>query len=350
MKKTLTVNIGGTVFHMDEDAYFLLDEYLCNLKHHFRKQERADEIINGIETRISEQLSGKTGPNISVITITCVEEIIQRIGKPEEFENNQSSGDKHDTGNKKTNTCKRLYRNPDNKTLGGVISGLAAYLNCDVTLLRLLTLAILVCGVGTLVPVYLVCWLVIPEARTAAEKLNMRGEEVTIENIGKTVTDKFEKVADGLNDYIHSDKPHNLLQKTADALVTIAGLILKAALVVLAIIFSPLLFVLAIIFVVLAIVIISVMISGSAILYHMIPSVDWAYTSVSPLVPITACISGVIIVGIPLFGIIYSILRWVFNKQPMAAGLNWTLLILWFIATFTFILALSELNWTLPYQ
>ena len=65
------------------------------------------------------------------------------------------------------------------------------------TLLRLLLLVVLICGVGTLIPVYIVCWLIIPEARTAAEKLSMRGEAVTVENIGKTVTDGFEKVANG---------------------------------------------------------------------------------------------------------------------------------------------------------
>ena len=59
MKKTLTVNLGGTVFHIDEDAYRLLDNYLCNLKLHFRKQEGAEEIVNDIENRISELFAEK---------------------------------------------------------------------------------------------------------------------------------------------------------------------------------------------------------------------------------------------------------------------------------------------------
>ena len=81
--------------------------------------------------------------------------------------------------------------------LGGVISGMAAYLGWDVTLLRLLLLVVLICGVGTLIPVYIVCWLIIPEARTAAEKLSMRGEAVTVENIGKTVTDASRRLPMG---------------------------------------------------------------------------------------------------------------------------------------------------------
>ena len=71
-------------------------------------------------------------------------------------------------------TCRRLYRNPDDNMLGGVISGMAAYLGWDVTLLRRLLLVVLICGVGTLIPVYIVCWLIIPEARTAAEKMCIR--------------------------------------------------------------------------------------------------------------------------------------------------------------------------------
>lgn len=86
MKKTLTVNLGGTVFHIDEDAYRLLDNYLCNLKLHFRRQAGADEIVNDIELRISELFLEKLTAGSQVITITDVEEVINRMGKPEEME------------------------------------------------------------------------------------------------------------------------------------------------------------------------------------------------------------------------------------------------------------------------
>lgn len=358
MKKTLTVNLGGTVFHIDEDAYRLLDEYLCNLKLHFRKQEGADEIINDIETRISELFSEKVGLNTQVITIACVEEIIERMGKPEEFEDGQDSSAYHDASNAETKhsfhketrkTSRRLYRNPDDKILGGVIGGMAAYFGWDATLFRLIVLIVLIFGVGTLIPIYIALWLVIPEAKTAAEKLSMRGEDVTMENIGKTVTDGFEKMANDVNDYIRSDKPRTFLQKIADALVAIAGFILKACLIILAIVCSPVLFVLIIVFVVLVIVIISVMIGGGAALYSLTPSVDWGVISSSPLVAIIACISGVIIVGIPLFGIVFTILRQVFNWQPMISGLKWTLLILWIVGVIVFFLSLPQLDWEIPY-
>lgn len=86
MKKTLTVNLGGTVFHIDEDAYRLLDNYLSNLKIHFRKEAGADEIIDDIERRISELFTEKLAAGSQVITIAYVEEVIARMGKPEELE------------------------------------------------------------------------------------------------------------------------------------------------------------------------------------------------------------------------------------------------------------------------
>ena len=85
MKKTLTVNLGGTVFHIDEDAYCLLDNYLSNLKIHFRKEAGADEIIDDIERRISELFTEKLTAGSQVITIADVEEVIARMGKPEEI-------------------------------------------------------------------------------------------------------------------------------------------------------------------------------------------------------------------------------------------------------------------------
>lgn len=149
MKKTLTVNLGGTVFHIDEDAYRLLDNYLCNLKLHFRRQAGADEIVNDIELRISELFSEKLTAGSQVITIADAEEVINRMGKPEEMETgteeNAASGEGYgsgswnsDTNSSYTSTRRRLYRNPDDKMLGGVIGGLSVYLGWDSTWFRLI--------------------------------------------------------------------------------------------------------------------------------------------------------------------------------------------------------------------
>lgn len=346
MKKTLTVNLGGTVFHIDEDAYRLLDNYLSNLKIHFRKEAGADEIIDDIERRISELFAEKLTAGSQVITITDVEEVIARMGKLEDMEAENDS--EPSVGNAtRTTIHRRLYRNPDDKLLGGVISGMAAYLGWDVTLLRLLLLVVLICGVGTLIPVYIVCWLVIPEARTAAEKLSMRGEAVTVENIGKTVTDGFEKVANGVNDYMKSDKPRTFLQKLGDALVMVAGWFFKICLVIFAIICSPLLFVFGVVFVALLFAAVMVAIGGGAALISMFPTFD-VILPTSPLSAIVMYIAGVLLVGIPLVSLVWAIFSQIFKWQPMASGLKWTLVILWIVSAAVFGICFAMQGATFP--
>ena len=352
MKKNLTVNLGGTVFHIDEDAYRLLDNYLSNLKIHFSKDVGADEIVDDIERRISELFAEKLTAGLQVITITDVEEVITRMGKPEDIETGDADTSSHDGTNTSSgygsgswnagsanqataSVRRRLFRNPDDKMLGGVVSGLASYLGWDVTLLRFLLLIVLICGYGTLIPVYIICWLVIPEARTAAEKLSMRGEAVTVENIGKTVTDGFEKVSHGVNDFMKSDKPRTLLQKAGDTLVMVVGLFLKVCLVIFAIICSPVLFVFGIVFVALLLAAIAVAIGGGAALLSLFPMADIILPA-SPMSAIMMYITGILLVGIPLISLVWAIFSQLFKWQPMNSGLKWTLLILWIVSAAVF--------------
>ena len=355
MKKTFTVNLNGTIFNIDEDAYCLLDEYLCNLRLHFRKQEGAEEIVNDIESRISELFTEKITDGSQVITIAYVEEVITRMGKPEELageENEYESASAYTASGKSKDTnysYKRLYRNPDDKILGGVLGGVAAFFGWNSTLLRLIVLMLLIFSIGTMTVIYLVCWLIVPEARTAAEKLNMRGEEVNVENIGKIVKDGFDKMSDNVNNYIDSGKPRSFFQKLADVFVSVIGVLLKICLVIFIIVCSPVLFVLVIVFIVLVVAIIATAVGGGALLYNMLPAVDWSLVSASPVAAIVACITGVLMVGIPLAGLVYAILKQLFDWQPMASGLKWTLFFLWIAGLVIFLFSLAQLNWEFPY-
>ena len=219
MKKTLTVNLGGTVFHIDEDAYQLLDKYLTNLRIHFKNKEETDEIMNDFEARISELLSERIRLGYEVITIEHIEEVIKRMGKPEDiFDDEQTKEEKEEQPTEEaysqqaTTTRRRLMRNPDDRILGGLCGGFAAYMNWDPTAVRI-ALFLLMFFFGVTIPLYFILWLIVPMAQTATEKLEMRGESVTIENIGKTVTNGFEKVSNKANEYINSDKPRTALQK-----------------------------------------------------------------------------------------------------------------------------------------
>ena len=357
MKKTLTVNLGGTVYHIDDDAYRLLDDYLSNLKHFFRKQEGAEEIVNDIEIRIAELFAEKVSAGKQVITIADVEEIIARVGKPEDFGVSDDESEPHKKeqtassgqGYTRTTTARRLFRDPDNKLLGGVAAGLAAYFGWDITLVRILMIILVFVPYCPMIILYIIGWLVIPEARTAAEKLSMRGEAVTIENIGKTVTDGFERVADGVNNYVNSGKPRTFLQKIGDVFVSIAAVLFKIFLVALVILCCPVLFVLAVVLVALVFAAIAVAVSGGALLYELLPAIDWMpVASVSPMMTLLGTIAGVALIGIPLGAFLYTILRQLFHWSPMGTGLKWSLLILWILGAVIMVINLSALGWQLP--
>ena len=173
MKKTLTVNLGGTVYHIDEDAYVLLDNYLNNLKYHFRTEPDADEIVRDMENRIAELFSEYISHGQQVITIENVEEVIARMGKPEEINSESDSStdadDSYRASDNGESPKRRLFRNPDDKILGGVVSGLAAYFGWDVAWTRIV---VLVCGIFLhgFILAYIIAWIIIPMARTATEK------------------------------------------------------------------------------------------------------------------------------------------------------------------------------------
>ena len=134
MKKTVTVNLDKTIFNIDDDAYTVLESYLEALHDHFKKEEGGQEIMNDIESRISELFKERLGFGMQVITLQEVNEVIAIMGQPDEIEtpldsgtapdNNaegDNSGQTTDTSNNESHkSTKRLYRDPDNRILGGV--------------------------------------------------------------------------------------------------------------------------------------------------------------------------------------------------------------------------------------
>ncbi len=355
MKKTLTVNLGGTVFHIDDDAYRLLDNYLNNLKLYFKKEDGGQEIVEDIEMRISELFSEKIADGQQVITICDVEDVIARMGQPQDFgANDEAEENKGKSQNEEpkqsgqyVNFGKHLYRNPDDKILGGVLGGLAAYTGWDPTLIRILAL-ILICFYGVMIPIYFICWLIIPQANTAAEKLAMRGEPINVENIGKTVTDGFEKAANGVNDFVQSGKPRNFLQKLGDALISIAGAIIKFILILLVVVFSPILLLLIFVFVVMVIAAISVAVGGGTLLMQ-VPWIEVISSGfASSGMGFVGIAANIFVLAIPIFTLIYAILCNIFDWRGMNTAVKWTLVIVWFISLVLTVVSVTTYDWTIP--
>lgn len=206
MKKNITINLCGRLFQIDEDAYGLLQQYIESLRSSFGKQEGGDEIVDDIEARIAELFDELRQQGIEAITIEHVKDIITRIGKPEELageeeqqtegaketnweEQARSAGQKiYDTVRERT-AGKKLYRNPKDKMLAGVMSGLAVYTNTDPVIWRLLIILFTMCyGAGIFV--YIVLALVLPEAKTPEQILQMEGKDVTPQNLADVMVEK----------------------------------------------------------------------------------------------------------------------------------------------------------------
>jgi phage shock protein PspC (stress-responsive transcriptional regulator) len=196
MNKTVTVNLGGTVFHIDENAYDALIKYLNAVKLNFSTEDGRDEIMQDIESRISEMFRERIKDIAQVISMVDVDAVTTAMGRPEQFE---GEGKAEPEYRPSSNLKRRLFRNPDDKLIGGVCGGLSAYLDIDPVWVRLAWVLFSFLG-GSGILIYIIVWIILPEAKTTAEKLQMRGEPVTVENIGKNVKEEMESVKQRLGD------------------------------------------------------------------------------------------------------------------------------------------------------
>lgn len=197
MNKTVNINLAGIFFHIDEDAYLKLQRYLEAIKRSFTDSQGRSEIISDIEARISELLNDRVQNNKEVIRIKEVDEVISIMGQPEDYLVDEEifEDEPQRTYKRKTSPSKKLFRDTDNSYVGGVSSGLAHYFGIDTIWIRLAWI-VLIFGAGTGILLYILLWVLVPEAKTTAEKIMMTGEPVTISNIEKKIKDGFENVSD----------------------------------------------------------------------------------------------------------------------------------------------------------
>ena len=190
MKITVSINLGGYFFNIDEDAYAELKMYLRNLELHFAGEESSSEIISDIETRMAELFRTKITSYKQVINIDDVRQVISVLGTPEDISDTEgpSARDKFSSPG-----YHRMYRDTDHRIIGGVCSGMGAYWDIDPLIIRVIFVALVLAGgVGALV--YLILYIVLPEARTTAQKIEMKGNPVNIHNIKDSVKKEFDNV------------------------------------------------------------------------------------------------------------------------------------------------------------
>lgn len=205
MKKVLQINLGGIPFTVDDDAYVQLEKYLNAVDKSFRHLDGHDDILQDIENRIAELIQEQI-KHRQIVTLADVEAMMNIMGKPEDFQEetqaNRSqrafSGADHDKFEFRPG--KRLFRDKENKVVGGVCAGLAAYFGiADPVWVRLI-MVLFAMTFGSGVLFYFIMMIIVPEAKTAADKLAMRGEPANINNIANAIEKEFQSISDKINE------------------------------------------------------------------------------------------------------------------------------------------------------
>lgn len=192
MKTTVSVNIGGLAFYIDDDAYIVLKNYFKRVKAHYDKEEGYEEIFADIESRVAELFRERLANNKQVVVMADVVEVIGVMGDPADFEDAKSDERTSIVSAKGGN---RIYRDVDNRIIAGVCAGLSAHWSIDPIILRVLFVVFVFMG-GVSLVVYPILWIVLPPARTTAQKIEMKGEPINVDNIKNTVRDEFNSVRD----------------------------------------------------------------------------------------------------------------------------------------------------------
>ncbi|MFK7048933.1 Phage shock protein C [Flavobacterium columnare] len=193
MNKTANMNLGGFFFHIDEDAYQKLNRYFNAIRNSLSIEGR-DEIMNDIESRIAELFSEKLGSGKQVLNLNDVDDVITIMGQPEDYKIEEEPT--ISSNYSYTRKTKKLYRDKETGIIAGVCSGLGHYFGIDPVWLRIALVLLVFAGFGIGLLAYIILWLVTPEAITTSEKLEMKGEPITISNIEKKVKEEFESVSE----------------------------------------------------------------------------------------------------------------------------------------------------------
>ncbi|MBO4965197.1 MAG: PspC domain-containing protein [Muribaculaceae bacterium] len=338
MKKTVSVNISNVRFVMDEDAFELLNSYLDALKASFARTSYDSDIVDDIEARIAEIFLSEIDCNSQIVNAVLVESVINRLGKPEDFiEETIAETEKSDCSETvseekisetppppfsegKTHRH-RLFRDPRNKILGGVCSGVAAYFGIDVVWVRIIFVICLFLTASTACIVYLILWVVIPEASKPLDFLELEGETPTLSNIGKTVTDTFKN---GLYNDTQTSAPKK--RSGINTVLSVLGKIFFAAIIIIG---APVVFALAVALIACIIAIIALGTTGSSLWFE---NLDFPIFSSDPVLTIIMTVAGIFISGIPLILLLLAALNTSRHKPILGKGWGIALAILWLIA------------------
>jgi phage shock protein PspC (stress-responsive transcriptional regulator)/VIT1/CCC1 family predicted Fe2+/Mn2+ transporter len=207
MNKTIIININGTVFHIEEDAYEILKNYMTDVKRHFLNSADSHEITTDIENRIAEMFSEiLAAENKQVIIEQDVKKVVEQMGSVQDFESaeaEEAGSNAHNHTYTSNTGARALFRDPDDHLLGGVCAGLANYFDIQAVWVRLL-FAVAVAFFGSGILLYAILWIVIPRAITRADRMAMKGEKLNLQGFKNNFEEELSSVRDHLSN-LHSE-------------------------------------------------------------------------------------------------------------------------------------------------
>jgi len=341
MKKTIRINISGLIFNLDEDAYGKLQHYLNSITNKFLNTEEGNEVIADVEARIAELFQEKVSDRKDVINLEDIDYIIEIMGKPEDFEEIYEPEEEAQYKTyQSTKSNRRVYRDPDNRVISGLSSGIAAYFGIDPVIVRVIfVLATLFYGASLLV--YILLWIIIPEATTTSQKLEMRGEDINLTNIEKSIKDEFSNVKTSFSKWQKSQS-YSKFSDNVSSIVHFIGKVAIVAFKVLLVIFGIWLFFLSL----------GVLGSFTGIFFFndtiVSPftwnDIDFAFTDLiklfaDPFTAVTGMISLYLLVIIPALAIIYFSLKMIFRFKVRNRAIGIIGITLWLVSLMTLVVA-----------
>lgn len=335
------MNLSGIIFHIEEDAYEMLNKYLSTIKGYFKDSEGRDEIMSDIESRIAEMLQEKVSNTKQAVLKMDVESVIAVMGKPEDFAGDNSDNTKKDSTESDNKTFqdrgkrRRVFRDPDDAVVSGVCSGIGNYFDFDPIWLRAaFAISFFVFGSGLIL--YVILWMIIPKAKTTAEKLEMRGEKVDINNISKTVNEEFEEFKQRMEKFgkdVGSKENRERVRTNTEKASDFIGDVLRNIFQIIGKVFSVILIVIAVFF----FVILLGSLFGRNFIHVNTNDTDFSYSiydmmhSIFPNdLPIELAIIGLVLfLGLPLLSMIYGGVRCLFGIKQKNKIVSYTSTILW---------------------
>ncbi|MGB1206921.1 MAG: GIN domain-containing protein [Chitinophagales bacterium] len=351
MNKTISINLGGVFFHIEDNAYLQLEKYLNTLSQYFAKEEGANEIIEDIESRIAEMFQELLQKHHrQVILLSDVNMTIEVMGQPKDFdadidnsgafetpqnekqqqqEQQQHFGEANNEPNNRQQN-RRLYRNPDEKVIAGVCSGLSAYFGInDPIWLRLAAVFSVILGAGFPIPVYIIMAIIVPEAKTTAQKLAMKGEKINVSNMEKNFREGIDEIRMSFDDFSKSEngrKTKSFFSKLGEKLRKAWP---KASFLVAKLISIFIVFMAMVLLIGLAALLLNFLASAISLAPMLI---KFLFGTALPLIVVVACVF--MLIFIPISFLIYTVTRRTFRFKPKRYKTHWgrIMTVLWFVA------------------